>query len=125
MPTFGVILLGIFWRRATPAGGLAGLVTGTVGALLLFVLELAGVLEFATPMEANLWRSWWAWVITTVVTVVVSLRTAPQSDEELEGLVWSRATGREHPRERAFHRRPEVLAGIALVIVVVLNVICW
>src|ERR1035437_3074785 len=37
-PLFGTVLLGMLWKRATPAGGFWGLLCGTVSAILLFLL---------------------------------------------------------------------------------------
>src|SRR5439155_13087927 len=36
-PLFGTVLLGMFWRRATPAGGFWGLMTGTVSSFALWL----------------------------------------------------------------------------------------
>jgi SSS family solute:Na+ symporter len=36
-PLFGTVLLGMFWKRATPAGGFAGLLCGTLASLGLYM----------------------------------------------------------------------------------------
>jgi SSS family solute:Na+ symporter len=38
-PLFATFILGMFWRRMTPTAGWAGLVSGTLGAVLVAVLS--------------------------------------------------------------------------------------
>lgn len=56
-PLFATFLLGMFWKRTTPWGGFAGLVSGTVGGLGLWGLELMGILSYGSPMAGNFWRA--------------------------------------------------------------------
>jgi solute:Na+ symporter, SSS family len=123
-PLFGVFLLGMFWRRATPWGGFAGLVAGTVAGLVIWGFELAGVLAYGSPMAGNFWRSWWAWVICVVVIIVVSLLTSRsrKPDEELHNLVWG-LTEKKEAEEQAWYKKPWVLAVAVLAITVALNII--
>jgi solute:Na+ symporter, SSS family len=123
-PLFGTFLLGMFWRRTTPWAGFAGLVSGTLGGLGLWVLELAGILQYGSPMAGNFWRAWWAWVICVVVTVAVSLLTSrsQKTDEELEGLVWG-LTEKKEGEEPVWYKKPWVLAVAALAITLALNII--
>jgi SSS family solute:Na+ symporter len=60
--------------------------------------------------------------------VAVSLVTRPKGTEELRGLVWGlqRAQEREvneDPRDRLWWRSPWLLGGVAIAILVVLNII--
>ncbi|MCL6442195.1 MAG: sodium:solute symporter family protein [Alicyclobacillus sp.] len=121
-PLFATFLLGMFWRRATPWGGFWGLICGIVGAFLMYYVIPSGV--FASPDAGNFWRAWWAWVITTVVTVIVSYMTTPKPDEELAGLVYgtgSRPSYAGYP----WYKRPGYLAGIVGIILVALNIWMW
>ncbi len=66
-----------------------------------------------------------AFVVDIVISVAVSLGTAPKTSEELRGLVYSE-TPREDlvdPDEAAlpWYQRTLPLAGIALVLVIILN----
>src|SRR5919202_510699 len=123
-PLFATFLLGMFWRRTTPWGGFAGLVSGTVGGLVIWGFELMGTITYGSPMAGNFWRAIWAWVICFGVTIVVSLLTSRsrKSDEEFEGLVWG-LTEKKEAVERAWYKKPWVLAAIALGITLLLNII--
>ena len=63
-----------------------------------------------------------------MVTVGVSLITAPKPDEELRGLVWGLTRKEEKPEEHdpaddAWYRSVWLLGGVALGLVVILNII--
>jgi solute:Na+ symporter, SSS family len=83
-PIFAVLLLGMFWARATRWGGLAGLVGGIAlsGTLFLFRAELF------TISEPFLYISWWSFVGSLILCAVVSLLTTPEPTEKLRGLVY-------------------------------------
>ena len=125
-PLFATFLLGMFWRRTTPWGGFAGLVSGTVAGLVIWGFELMGTIAYGSPMAGNFWRAIWAWIICFGVTIIVSLLTSrsQKSDEELEGLVWG-LTEKKEAVEPAWYKRPWVLAAAALAITVALNIIFW
>src|ERR687886_161301 len=125
-PLFGTFLLGMFWRRATPWAGFAGLVSGTATGLVLWGLELMGILQYGSPMAGNFWRAIWAWAICFGVSIIVSLLTSrsQKTDEELEGLVWG-LTEKKEAVEPAWYKKPWVLAAAALAITVALNIIFW
>jgi SSS family solute:Na+ symporter len=78
-PFMGVLMLAIFWRRANTTGSLVGFLTGGVFAVLL--QQVLGVNIFFQI-------SWWSFVVTTVVTVVVTLATAKPRPEQVAGLTW-------------------------------------
>ena len=83
-PSLAILLLGILWRRATGAGGLAGLVSGVLLCVILNLESMAGIFASEEPF---LFVAWWSFVFTLLVTVVVSLLTPPESAEKLRGLV--------------------------------------
>jgi SSS family solute:Na+ symporter len=84
-PTFGILLLGVLWRRTTRNAGLIGLLTGVVGWILMFLLS-DSLFNVAEPF---LYLAWWAFVLTVTTTVVVSLFSPPETDESLQGLVFT------------------------------------
>ncbi|MGD1006958.1 MAG: hypothetical protein ABR980_07000 [Ignavibacteriaceae bacterium] len=75
-------------------------------------------------MAANFWRAWWAGFICAVITVAVSLVTEKRPKHELVGLVKKLAPGTVD-KNIPFIKRPEFLALIALLLVVILNLIFW
>lgn len=123
VPPFAIFLLGVFWKGTTPWGGFAGLVGGLLGYLGLYSLFKAGRLDLGSDLGADLWLAWWGFVISTVLTVVVSLLTRRDRlpDERLQGLVWA-LLDRRPGYEPTWFKRPWVLSAGVLVIVVGLNV---
>jgi solute:Na+ symporter, SSS family len=125
-PLFATFIIGMFWRRATPWGGFAGLVAGTFGAFMTHQLYSKGTIDFPSPLAADFWGAIVAFVADAVVTVAVSLATRPRPVEDLHGLVWGMAAEpdeRPSRRDRVWWRNPRLLGGVALAIVVVLNII--
>ncbi len=117
-PLFGTFLLGMFWRRTTGWGGFTGLVAGTATGLTMYLISLdAG-------LGASMARAFWAWIVTLVVTIAVSLVTQPKPDSELRGLVWG-LTDQKEGVEEVWYKKPWVLAVTVLTITVALNIYFW
>jgi len=132
-PLFATFILGMFWKRMTATAGWAGLVSGTLAAVLVAVLSedslgaaSVGVLPLS-GQGASFVAAGAAFVVDIVVSVAVSMATAPKPVAQLAGLVYS-----ETPREQRtdpdahrlpWYRSPTKLAGISLVMVIILNVI--
>ena len=132
-PLFATFILGMFWKRMTPTAGWVGLVSGTLSAVVVaFLTEDAfgswstGVIPLAGQGAAFLAAST-AFVVDIVLSVVVSMATEPKPDKELVGLVYSETPKeqRTDPNEASYpwYRRTVPLAGVALVMVIILNVI--
>ncbi len=83
-PTLAILLLGILWRRATQWGGLAGLL---LGVLLTSTLTVIGDQVFPSE-DPFLFISFWSFLFSLAVTIVVSLVTPPEPDEKIRGLVF-------------------------------------
>ncbi len=123
-PLFATFVIGLFWKRATRWGGVAGLVAGTLGAFLTHLLYSKGTISFGSDLSADFWGAMIAFGADAIVTVVVSLATQPRPVEELQGLVWGMAEpDPEADLERPWWQRPVVLAVIILAIAVALNII--
>lgn len=123
-PLFATFILGMFWKRMTPTAGWVGLVFGTLSAVAVDHLAAAGVFELPGQGVAFVAAST-AFVVDIVLSVLVTLVTKPKPASELKGLVWSE-TPREDlvdPDEAAmpWYQRTIPLAGVALAMVVVLN----
>jgi SSS family solute:Na+ symporter len=132
-PLFATFIVGMFWRRMTPTAGWVGLVAGTLGAVVVAILTdgtLGSLSQAVIPIggqgAAFLCAST-AFVVDVVLSVAVSMVTRPKPAEELRGLVYSETPREERtdPLEATYpwYRRPVPLAGIALVLVIVLNAI--
>ncbi|PRY45712.1 SSS family solute:Na+ symporter [Geodermatophilus tzadiensis] len=132
-PLFATFILGMFWRRMTPTAGWMGLVSGTLAAVAVaFLSEDAfgtaslGLLPIG-GQGASFVAASAAFVVDIVVSIVVSQVTAPKPVAQLAGLVYSE-TPKEQRTDPDAHRlpwyqSPTKLAGIALVMVIVLNVV--
>ena len=134
-PLFATFLLGMFWKRTTGHGAFTGLLAGTMTAALHHSLTLpvgagpgvkggwlALVHTYPSEMAQNFWTAIFAWTACFVVTIVVSLLTRPYEPGRLKGLVYS-LTERPQSQNLPWYHRPEILAVIALVIVVLLILI--
>jgi solute:Na+ symporter, SSS family len=131
-PLFATFILGMFWKRMTPTAGWVGLVAGTLSAVVVAFLSKdafgsasLGVLGLS-GQGASFVAASTAFVVDIVLSVIVSLATQPKPASELKGLVYSE-TPREDlvdPEEAAmpWFQRTLPLAGIALVLVIILNV---
>ena len=131
-PLFGTVLLGMLWKRATAAGGFWGLLTGTVSSIAMWAwvkvdpsaLRYVALSPYARDMAENMYRALWSCLLCVVVTVVVSLFTAPKLASELKGLVYGE-TEIPSEGELAFYQRPVFWAGAVAVVFVVLNILFW
>ena len=70
-PLFATFIIGMFWKRMTPAAGLWGLVAGTVAALVIYVgYKFPGVFNFGSDLDESFWGAGAAFVVDAIVTVV-------------------------------------------------------
>jgi SSS family solute:Na+ symporter len=115
----------MFWKRMTPTAGWVGLVFGTLSAVAVDRIAAAGVIDLPGQGTAFLAAST-AFVVDIVLSVVVSLFTAPKPASELKGLVYSETPKEDlvdpHEASMPWWRRTVPLAGVALAMVVVLNI---
>ncbi len=131
-PLFGTVLLGMLWKRATPAGGFWGLFAGTLSSIGMWAwvkVDPSAVKYVALSMQAqdqaqNMFRALWCWMVCVLVTVVVSLITTPKADSELTGLVYG-LTAIPQEDVVAFYRRPAFWAVVVGIVFVILNIIFW
>lgn len=125
-PLFATFLLGMFWKRMTATAGWTGLVAGTLSAVVVFILSEVGVIDLPGQGMPFVAASA-AFVVDILVSVVVTMVTAPKPAKELVGLVYSE-TPKSHFTDPAdagasWYSRPVPLAGIALVLVIALNIV--
>jgi SSS family solute:Na+ symporter len=128
-PLFATFIIAMVWRRATAWGGFFSIVAGTVAAYA--VNRLAAyhtIFHFGSALSGSFWQAIIAFLVDAAVMVVVSLVTKPKPTEELRGLVWGLTRAEEaeenaDPRDKLWWRSPALLGGIAIVLLVILNII--
>jgi SSS family solute:Na+ symporter len=132
-PLFATFILGMFWKRMTATAGWVGLVAGTLSAVAVAFMS-DGVFGSAStgwiPISgqgAAFVAASTAFVVDVILSVIVSMVTKPKPVESLVGLVYSETPKeqRTDPNEAGYpwYRRTAPLAGIALVMVIILNLI--
>jgi SSS family solute:Na+ symporter len=134
-PLFATILLGMFSKRITPSGAFWGLIAGMLFSFITFAGVRWGIIpakfialyDNPSEMSLNLWRAWWSWLITFVITILISFFTKPKPENELIGLV--RGVGSESDNEvqssykRPFFKKAEFWAIVSLAVLIALNII--
>ena len=131
-PLFGTVLLGMLWKRATPAGGVWGLVAGTLSSIGMWAwvkadpgaLSVIALSPRAKDMAENMYRALWSWIICVAVTVLVSLATRPKPEAELNGLVYG-CTEIPSEHDLKLTQRPIFWAGVVCAAFIVLQIIFW
>src|SRR5262252_9118892 len=96
-PLFGTVLLGMLWKRVTPAAGFLGLLAGTTASISIFFamkfdpkwISVFALSPDAKGLAQDMYQSLWSCVTCVVVTVLVTMVTKPKPDSELHGLVYS------------------------------------
>lgn len=134
-PLFATFLLGMFWKRTTGHAAFAGLLSGTVGALVHHGLTLpvdaapglhggwiAVVHRYPSDMAQNFWTAIFAFSVNLIVTVVVSLMTEPRPEAELVGLVYS-LTPKPVDHHLSWYQKPTTIGALVIGMLVVLNLV--
>ena len=137
-PLFATFIIAMFWKRTSPWAGLCGLVAGTLGAGVMHFggyhigyFYKGGVFD---PTHAtinaqmlNFYGAITAFVADVVVTVAVTLVTAPKPEHELAGLVWGvhdpNAPDPASVAKPSWWASPKLLAAASIGIVIVLSIV--
>jgi SSS family solute:Na+ symporter len=123
-PLFATFIIGMFWRRMTPAAGLWGLVAGTVGAGVTFIGYKAGWFSFSTDLNESMVGAGIAFVLDAIVTIAVTMATQPKPVAELQGLVYGMANVDEADKRRhAWWESPGLLGGTVLGLGAILTIV--
>jgi SSS family solute:Na+ symporter len=128
-PLFATFIIAMFWRRATAWGGFWSLVAGTAAAYTVNRLNAYHtIFHFGSALSASFWQAIIAFLADAIVLVGVSLVTQPKKTEQLRGLVWGLNRDAEpeenaDPRDKLWWRSPKVLGGVAIAVLVVLNIL--
>jgi len=131
-PLFGTVILGMLWKRATPAGGFWGLLVGTLSSIGMWAwvrinpaaLSYVALSSHAKTMAEDMYRALWSWSVCVLVTIVVSLFTKAQPLTELTGLVYG-ATDIPHEAQASMFHKPAFWAVVVGVALIGLNIYFW
>ena len=123
-PLFATFIIGMFWKRMTPAAGLWGLIAGTITAAGLFVGYKAGWISFGSDLDESMWGAGSAFVVDAIVTVIVTLVTTPKPISELQGLVYGMANVKA-PRVDHWWQSPKLMAFSVLAGAAILTILLW
>ncbi len=142
VPLFGAVVVGMLWKRASPAGGFWGFLAGIVSSISIFVyvhslpgrfdatalnpdhVKVIAMSPLAKDMAVNMFGALWSLVISVTVTVCVSLVTRPKPEQELRDLVYG-LTRLPEEGTCAWYQRPVLWAAAVGAVLVVVNVIFW
>jgi solute:Na+ symporter, SSS family len=130
-PLFGTVILGMLWKRASPAGGFWGLFIGTLSSIGMWAwvkvdptaLRYVALSPHARDMAENMYRALWSCLVCFFVTVIVSYLTKPKPESELTGLVYG-ATAIPQETGPIYHRSI-FWAVVVVIIFLILNALFW
>ena len=131
-PLFATVILGMLWKRASPAGGFWGLLAGTASSVAMWAwvkvdpsaLRYIALSPYAKDMAENMYRALWSCVICALVTAIVSLLTKPKPEAELKGLVYGATDIPSEGYVTVFHR-PWFWATVVGVVFIALQIAYW
>ena len=131
-PLLGAVLMGMFWKRATKAGGFWGLLIGTLTSISLWAwvkiapsaLRYVALSPDAKDMAENMYRALWSVSVTVIVVLVVSLFGKARPVAELSGLVYG-ATKLPDEEPVPLYKNEWFWTAIAIVFFLALNIYFW
>ncbi len=131
-PLFATVIIGMLWKRATPAAGFWGMLLGMLAAVAIFVGCRSGVIDpywvslshNPSDMALFTWQATWAFLVDIVATVAITSFTRPKPEAALTGLVlgsvpWPRDSG------LPWIRRPMFWTVVSLALFVTINLLLW
>jgi SSS family solute:Na+ symporter len=142
IPLFGVVILGMLWKRATSAGGFWGFLSGILFSISEFIyvhtfpdsfnpsvlnpdhVRHIALSPLAQDMAVNMYSALWSLLVCMSITILVSLFTKPKSDEELKDLVYG-LTKVPDEGPCPWYRRPVLWGSVVMVVLIVINIIFW
>ncbi|WP_129656671.1 sodium:solute symporter family protein [Rothia halotolerans] len=123
-PLFGVFILGLLWKRMTPAAGLWGYVAGIIAPTVVWIAYLRDESLFGSATAETMYGAIYSFLAVMVVSVVVTLFTTPKPVSELKGLVYGVGSidvkGDVVAGDAAWYRSPALLGTVALALCVAL-----
>ncbi|MGA2263037.1 MAG: sodium:solute symporter family protein [Acidobacteriota bacterium] len=142
VPLFGAVILGMLWKRASPAGGFWGFLSGILTSMSIFVyvhafpnrfdatalnpehVQNIALSPLAKDMAVNMFGALWSLMVCMTVTAAVSLFTKPKPAAELQGLVYG-LTRQPDEGPCQWYQRPVLWAAVVAGVLVIVNIIFW
>ncbi|MDQ1554596.1 MAG: solute:Na+ symporter, family [Microbacteriaceae bacterium] len=123
-PLFGVFILGLIWKRMTPAAALWSYLAGIAAPAIVWIAYLNNPKLFNTATAETLYGSIISFVTVMVLGVAISMFTKAKAESELKGLVYGVGKIDLHTDavvgDTAWYRSPALLGTAALVLCVAL-----
>jgi SSS family solute:Na+ symporter len=142
VPLFGVVIVGMLWKRASAAGGFWGFLLGIVASIAgwFWIHKFPGTFDAANLYEphvgqlcgydkasafaVNLYIAFYSLMISVIVNVVVSLCTAPKALSELKDLVMG-ITPLPDTGRASWYQKPIFWAGVVAAVLIAVNIYFW
>jgi len=142
IPLFGVVILGMLWKRATAAGGFWGFLAGILTSVGEFVyvhvfpgsfdaahlnpdhVQHIALSPLAQDMAVNMYSAFWSLLVSMGITVLVSVFTKPKTREELKDLVYG-LTKIPDEGPTPWYKHPNFWAAIVFCVLVGVNILFW
>jgi SSS family solute:Na+ symporter len=128
-----VFLLGVFWKRATPAAGFAGLVTGFVLGMIRLAFNI-----FGDKLPEGTWyHSIWVkpnWLhyeiflfgLCLLVIFVVSYFTKMADEKKLVGLTYFSSTAEQRAATKSSYSKWDVINSLIIIgIIIAFYIYFW
>ena len=131
-PLLGAVLMGMFWKRATKAGGFWGLLIGTLTSVGLWAwvkidpsaVRYVAFSPLAQALAQDMYRALWSVSVCVIVIFVVSMFGEARPLAELNGLVYG-ATKLPTEEPVPFYKNEWFWTALAIVIFLALNIYFW
>jgi len=117
-PAVCTFILGLFWKRASATGSIASLLFGFGFAIFMLSNKM---LDFAPALNSVhfLMMATYMFICCLIVHIVVSLMTAPPSEEQVASMTWNKGLLKEESEELKalpWYQNYRYLAVILLII---------
>ncbi len=122
-----VFLLGVFWKRTTPAAGFTGLITGFVLGMTRLAMSIfsgyvnPGSIMYQMFLAPNwLHFSIYLFFLCIVVIVLVSLFTKPATEAQLAGVTFGSGTAEQKRETRESWNKWDIIHSVIILGVITL-----
>jgi solute:Na+ symporter, SSS family len=123
-PLFVTFIIGMFWKRMSPAAGFWSLFVGTATAFITWLGYKVGWFSFGSDLYESMIGSGLAFVAGSIVAIGVTLVTKPKPIEQLQGLVHGMANvDPDADKPHKWWESPKLLGFTTLTAATVLTIV--